>query len=72
MPIDESSQENIPNDTEAYYEELAGQEEVYLEVTEEELRAILTSSDPSQHKTTVECWEMQREELERGWRKIAS
>ena len=35
--------QNIPMDTDAYYEELAGQEELYLEETEEEVVAILTS-----------------------------
>jgi hypothetical protein len=34
---------NIPMDTDAYDEELASQEELYLEETEEEVRAILTS-----------------------------
>ena len=35
--------QNIPMDTDAYYEELASQEELFLEETEEEIRAILTS-----------------------------
>ena len=35
--------QKIPMDTDAYYEELASQEELYLEETEEEVRAILTS-----------------------------
>jgi hypothetical protein len=47
MSINMSNDKNIPTDTEAYYEELASQEEIYLEETEEELRAILTSDDPS-------------------------
>jgi hypothetical protein len=42
--------ERIPIDTEAYYEAIASQEEVYLEEVEEELRAILIfgnrSDDP--------------------------
>ena len=33
--------------SDAYYEEQANQEEVYLEETEEELRFILESDDPS-------------------------
>ena len=36
-----------PTCTEAYYEEQANQEEVYLEETEEELRVILVSYDPT-------------------------
>jgi hypothetical protein len=53
---------------EAYYEAVASQEEIYLEETEEGLRAILTSDDPSPHNATAECWERKREELELGWR----
>jgi len=40
---------NIPADTDAYYEAVAGQEEIYLEETEEKLRAILISEDPSKY-----------------------
>ena len=46
MSIYESNGENILIHTEAYYEEIASQEEVYLEEREEELRAILTSDAP--------------------------
>ena len=46
MFINESNAENIPTDTEAYYEAVASQEEIYLEETEEELRVILESDDP--------------------------
>ena len=45
MFIYESNEKNIPNRSEAYYEEIASQEEVYLEETEEELRLIITSDD---------------------------
>jgi len=38
---------NISIGTDAYYEEQANQEEIYLEETEEELRMILESDDPS-------------------------
>ncbi len=41
MAIDKDNDDNIPDQTEAYYEELASREEVYLEETEEELRMIL-------------------------------
>lgn len=47
MSINMSDDKNMPTDTEAYCEELASQEEIYLEETEEELRAILVSEDPS-------------------------
>jgi hypothetical protein len=47
MPIEKSNEENIPNDTEAYYEAVASQEEIYLEEVEEELSAILIFGDPS-------------------------
>jgi hypothetical protein len=45
MFIYESNDENIPTDTEAYYEAVACQEEIYLEETEGELRVILESDD---------------------------
>lgn len=50
MPIDNDDGENLPNNAEAYYEIVASQEEIYLEETEEELRAILIfdSSSPSE------------------------
>jgi hypothetical protein len=44
MSIEKSS-ENIPNGSEAYYEELASQEEIYLEETEVEVHAVLDSYD---------------------------
>ena len=47
MSIKMSNDKNIATNTEAYYEELASQEEIYLEETEEELRAILIFDDPS-------------------------
>ena len=58
---------NIPTDADAYYEAVASQEEIYLEETEEELRAIFTSDGPSPHNATAECWRRKREELELGW-----
>jgi hypothetical protein len=47
MPIDKNSEENIPDDSDAYayYEAVASQEEIYLEEVEEELRAILIFGD---------------------------
>src|SRR5438045_2183794 len=47
MSIGKSSEENITTHTEAYYEELASQEEIYLEEREERARAILISEEPS-------------------------
>src|SRR5262249_38574562 len=43
------SDSNIPIDTDAYYEAVASQEEMYLEETEEKLRAFLVSEDPSKY-----------------------
>ena len=47
MSIDKSNDENIQNHTDAYYEELASQEEIYLEEREERARAVLISEKPS-------------------------
>jgi hypothetical protein len=58
---------NVPTETDAYYEAVARQEEIYLEETQEELRAIFVSDDPYRHNTTAECWRRKREELELGW-----
>lgn len=49
MSNDNVIPKNIPNDVDAYYETVASQEEMYLEETEEELRAILVSEDPSKY-----------------------
>ena len=38
---------NLPNDFDACYEEIASQEEIYLEENEEEIRVILTAEVPS-------------------------
>ena len=50
---------NIPTHTDAYDETVASQEEKALEKTEEQLRAILTSEDPStyvqQETVCVDC-----------------
>jgi hypothetical protein len=47
MSLDMGNDKNNPADREAYCETVASQEEIYLEETEEELRAILISEDPS-------------------------
>lgn len=46
MAIESNSEERIVTYTETYYEELASEEEIYLEETEEELRAYLLSLVP--------------------------
>jgi hypothetical protein len=43
MAIEEDSNEVIPTFDDSYYEERASVEEIYLEETEEELRAVLIS-----------------------------
>jgi hypothetical protein len=53
IPIYQSTDEVIPTHTEDYYEEIASQEEVYLEEREEELRAILTSTTQFHHQTAA-------------------
>jgi len=67
MATNTNDDKSIPTDTEAYYEELAGQEEIYLEETEEEVRAILTSDDRGPSRTTPEYWRSKIEELELDW-----
>ena len=51
-PINKSKDESLPTHTEAYYEELASQEEIYLEEVEENLRKILTSDKPSPSRSS--------------------
>ena len=54
MSITANSNKNIPVDTDACYEEVASQEELYLEETEEEVVAILTSYvSPAHRKATA-------------------
>jgi hypothetical protein len=45
MSSHESNDEEIPIGSEAYFEQVASQEEIYLEETEEELRMILVFDD---------------------------
>jgi len=63
-----SSKDDNPTYSEAYYEEQANQEEVYLEETEEELRVILVSCDPtpSEDESPDEQREEAAEELITG------
>jgi hypothetical protein len=67
MSINMNNGENIPTDTRACNEELAAQEEIYLEETEEEVRAILTSDDQVPPRRTAEYWRSKVEELELDW-----
>jgi len=60
MSIDKSSDENVQNHTEAYYEELASQEEIYLEEREERARAVLISEKPSPSECIAESLDEQR------------
>jgi hypothetical protein len=53
MSDDKTTLKKIPTDTEAHEEKVASQEEKYLEKTEEKLRAILISEDPSTCQETV-------------------
>ena len=54
MSINVNNDRNIPIDSDACYEELASQEELYLEETEEEVVAILTSYvSPAHRKATA-------------------
>jgi hypothetical protein len=61
-----NNDKNIPADTEAYYETLASQEELYLEETEEEVFAVLTADD-LQYEPSGECSCENREEREIDW-----
>jgi hypothetical protein len=62
MSINMDDEKDIPADTEACYERVANQEEIYLETTEEELRADLTS-EPA----IAEQLRRNREKLEVEW-----
>lgn len=55
-------EEKIPADIEDCEEKLASQEEIYMEETEEELRAILISDD-----SKAKYWRSVRETAELGW-----
>ena len=67
MPMNTNEDKSIPTDTKAYYETVASQEEIYLEETEEEVRAILTSDGQVQSQTKAEYWRIKIEELELDW-----
>lgn len=54
MSIEKSGEEGSQNGSDAYYEELASQEEIYLEETEEEVHVILESYDSASSVKRVE------------------
>ncbi len=66
MSINMRDDNNIPPDTEAYYETVASQEEIYLEETEEELRAILIFDSPCPSESVDETLDEAAEELITG------
>jgi hypothetical protein len=68
MFLYQRNDENIPTDREACYEAVASQEEIYLEETEEELRAILESDDspPLRNDSPIQQREHAAEELITG------
>jgi hypothetical protein len=62
MSINMEDKKNIPPNAEACYEKVANQEEIYLETTEEELRADLTSEP-----IVAQQLRRNREKLEVEW-----
>lgn len=54
MSTDKGSEENIQDHSDAYYEELACQEEIYMEEIEERARAVLISEQPSLSPMSVD------------------
>jgi hypothetical protein len=68
MSINANNNKNIPVDTDACYEEVASQEELYLEETEEEVVAILTSyvspASKSERSTIIELCAERESDLE--------
>lgn len=68
MSININDNKNIPTDTDACYEEVASQEELYLEKTEEEVVAILTSyvssASQSDRSTTIDICAERESDLE--------
>jgi hypothetical protein len=66
MPINPKNGENSSSDIDAGYERIASQEEIYLEETEEELRAILIFDTPCPSKGIDETLDAAVEELITG------
>jgi hypothetical protein len=55
MTIENNSDEAIPTPNESYYEELASEEEIYLEETEAELSSKLISDTSQGDPPTSRC-----------------
>jgi hypothetical protein len=66
--INTNEDKRIPPDTDADPEAVASQEEIYLEETEEEARAILTSDGQVQSRIEAEFWRRKIEKLEFDWK----
>jgi hypothetical protein len=66
MPIYWNHDQSLPTDVDAQYEMIASQEEIYLEETEEELRAILIFADLSPSENADEQLGDAAEELITG------
>lgn len=70
MSINANNNKNIPVDTDACYEEVASQEELYLEETEEEVVAILSSyvlrASQSDRSTIIDICAERESDLEIG------
>ncbi len=67
MSINMDNDRNIPADAEANCETVASQEEIYLEETEEEVRAILISYDPPPPQNNSSTFEENCEVRELDW-----
>ena len=57
-------------ETEAGYEAVAGQEEIYIEETEEEVREVLISMEPSASEKPSSMPPEDCEERERDWKSM--
>jgi hypothetical protein len=68
-----SNDKDIPIDADAYYERVASQEEIYLEETEEELRAIWISyrTSPSRNSGSTLATNRGERNLDRGKRSMS-
>ena len=68
MAINTNEDKRIPPDTDAGAEAVASQEEIYLEETEEEVRAILSSDGQVSSRIEAEFWRRKIEKLEFDWK----
>ena len=63
-PSEESNNKDAPDHSETYYEELASQEEIYLEEREERARAVLISEGESLSLSIIESNPLSVEQLD--------